>query len=475
LEILGEERRVSHRFPKIESLFSRAARTWPTSIFSLFSLFTPTPYNKRGIYAQPSKPQLPTPEASSDDSLPSLDTDISSSDPNDSTDATSDLDWAYPPTPPPLPSFEIPQITIQPQPTILEDPELELPALNLPLRQFEDLHVGSDAADELEKEIGERMGDNRNVPRDVDMKSVELDTHPCLTDHPTTNNDTNSNHGGEANTIPSVEVIITTPSTEEHDELDQEDPPLDNDQSEPQSPPYFDDEPRLIADHPPRTYYQGQLEAELRRILGRILAQMLPLTTLHFGSRVSYRAQHRLREVIPKHLFEMLFREYGSYAELAKSISTVREDQRNIPNRWQVHLPRLRRIRQLIVQYIHTAESLVKHHGYLDGLKEYVTQNNVEFWNTDPRGLLYYHENQYLYAFHRFLVDESYPDVALRTQRILQSTFEHSGDLWALVYTILGRLDPPSYEFELDCNFVPRTDDAANRKRAHFEQHERFP
>jgi len=201
---------------------------------------------------------------------------------------------------------------------------------------------------------------------------------------------------------------------------------------------------------------------------------MLPLTTLHFGSRTSHWAFHCLREVILKFQFDMLFREYGNYTELAKSISTIREDQHTIPNRWQVHLLRLCRIHQLIVQYIHTGESLVKHYGYLDGLKEYAVQANIEFWNAEPQGLLYYHEIQYLYALQHFLADKSYTKLISHTQRILQATFEHSGDLWALVYMILGRLDPPLYEFKLNCNFMPRTNNAANRKCAHFKQHEQF-
>jgi len=153
-----------------------------------------------------------------------------------------------------------------------------------------------------------------------------------------------------------------------------------------------------IPDHPPHTYYQGQLVAELRGILCKLLAHMLPLTTLHFGSCTSHWAFHHLREVIPKFQFDMLFREYGNYTELAKSISTVREDQCTIPNCWQVHLPQLHRIHQLIIQYIHAGESLVKHHGYLDRLKEYIAQANIEFWNAEPQGLLYYHEIQYLYT-----------------------------------------------------------------------------
>ena len=79
-------------------------------------LFMPSPYNKRGIYALRDIPQLPTPETSmDDDDMSSLEHDSDSSwDPNaSSTEAsTLDLDWVYPPTPPSLPSFEIPQITI---------------------------------------------------------------------------------------------------------------------------------------------------------------------------------------------------------------------------------------------------------------------------------------------------------------------------------------------------------------------------
>ena len=209
--------------------------------------------------------------------------------------------------------------------------------------------------------------------------------------------------------------------------------------------------------------------------MSRILAHVLPLISTRFSSRISFRAINRLREVIPQQQFDQFFREYGNYVELAKSISAVREDQRQVPNRWQVHLPRIRRIRQLITQYINDGDTLVKHHGYLDGLREYVVRHRIEFWDIETQGLLYHHEAQYLHALQQFLANESYSDLASRTQRLLQSRFEYSSDLWALVYTILGRLDPPSYELELDCNFEPRTDADAQAKRARFEELGRFP
>jgi hypothetical protein len=133
LEMLDEEHRVSLQFPKIESLFSRAARTWPASIFQIFASITPTPYNKLGIYARQDKSQLPTPESSTDDdNMPSLehDSDTSSLDPDVSSPDTLDLNWAYPPTPSPLPSFEIPQVTIQPLTAVPENPELSYQCLS---------------------------------------------------------------------------------------------------------------------------------------------------------------------------------------------------------------------------------------------------------------------------------------------------------------------------------------------------------
>ena len=156
-------------------MFSCAARTWPTSIFKTFA-----PAQFVQVFDDHSK-QLLTPESSTDDDdIPSLDTDISSSDPNSSTEVTLDDKWAYPPTPPPLPSLEIPQIAIQTLTSVPEDLELELPALDLPLQQFEDLQVDSNHTSKSGLEVAEKQPSN--VQGDVEMKSTEAETHPPSTE-----------------------------------------------------------------------------------------------------------------------------------------------------------------------------------------------------------------------------------------------------------------------------------------------------
>ena len=57
--------------------------------------------------------------------------------------------------------------------------------------------------------------------------------------------------------------------------------------------------------------------------MSRILAHVLPLISTRIGSRTSFRAIHRLHEVISQQEFDHFFREYGNYVELAKSISVV--------------------------------------------------------------------------------------------------------------------------------------------------------
>jgi len=171
----------------------------------------------------------------------------------------------------------------------------------------------------------------------------------------------------------------------------------------------YEDEGWVIGERPNRSYPQQYREHLMRRTIRRLTPQIMPLTSICFGSRMSCRTIGRLREAIPPPTFRRVFREFKNHAELADSICTVREDQRRIPNRWQNHLPRLQRVRQLITEYIDHAEELVKCHGHLDGLKEYAVTNRIEFWNADKQGngLLYTHEYEYLYALHRFRINES--------------------------------------------------------------------
>lgn len=136
LEGLGQEHQVSLQFPVLESLFSCAARTCPKSIFNMFATKQISLDNDNHDNLQ-----LPTPESSTDGSIPSLedDCDSSSLNLNVSSPNTSDYDWAYPLTPPPLPNLEVLQPAIELPDTMSKQPQFELPVIDLPLHQFEDL------------------------------------------------------------------------------------------------------------------------------------------------------------------------------------------------------------------------------------------------------------------------------------------------------------------------------------------------
>ena len=211
----------------------------------------------------------------------------------------------------------------------------------------------------------------------------------------------------------------------------------------------------------------------MSRLLSRLLSQFLPLTHLRFGSRKSLRPINRLREVIPQHVFRRYFREYRSYAALATSLSSVCEDQRKVPNRWQAELPRIKLIRKLVTECIEKAEQLLEVHGYIDGLKEYVVTHQIHSWENEQHtgGILYLHELQYFHALRQFFLLEDYAHFAPPIQRLLQGAFEYPNELWTLVYAVCEYIAPPSYEYELDCNFEPRQDEIANRKRAYIEEY----
>jgi hypothetical protein len=88
----------------------------------------------------------------------------------------------------------------------------------------------------------------------------------------------------------------------------------------------FDSEHWTINPNILRTAHQSESAAVMQMMLGRLLAHLLPLTTLRFGSRMSPRPINRLHEAIPKSQFLKFFQEYGSYANLANSLCSQWED-----------------------------------------------------------------------------------------------------------------------------------------------------
>src|SRR6266568_6105264 len=172
---------------------------------------------------------------------------------------------------------------------------------------------------------------------------------------------------------------------------------------------------------------------------------MLPLTAIRFGSRTMTRPTNNLPDFIKLGTFRELFLEFNDYDDLSKHVSSVREDQRRVRNRWQTYLPRLLQIRVLINEYISLAETLVADHSDYQGLREYAIFKKIEYWHAESRnGILHEHEAQYLYTFRHFLTDQQHYDLAKQTHQLLISRFEHASDLWTLVTTILDRLVPQS-------------------------------
>ena len=103
LEGIGKDGQVSLCLPFLKSLFLRAGRTWPTSVFNIFAPSTTVPLQMMTIPFNTFKYlDIPMPSSTTNDT--------------DELEST-DEEWMYPPT------------------------LLRLPHIELPFRQFEDLQV----------------------------------------------------------------------------------------------------------------------------------------------------------------------------------------------------------------------------------------------------------------------------------------------------------------------------------------------
>jgi hypothetical protein len=194
---------------------------------------------------------------------------------------------------------------------------------------------------------------------------------------------------------------------------------------------------------------------DLANTLSTLLSSILPLTAIRFGSQGSGRLHNNLSQYIDTTVFRDLFREFEDYDDLAKHVSRVRDNQHRVPNCWQCYFPRLLEIRRLLGSYLTQAEAFVKNHsGYRNGLREYALIADIDYWHAESgNGVLHAHEAQYLFVLCRFLTDQHHYELARKTHQLLTSRFEHASELWRLVTTILDRLEPPSYIYELDDSF----------------------
>ena len=201
--------------------------------------------------------------------------------------------------------------------------------------------------------------------------------------------------------------------------------------------------------HPP-SYLKCIIKVTLRRSMGKALANLVPLTAIRFGSRVSPRSTTKWAELIPLSQFQQLFPGINDYAHLEQFISTRRADYGRIPNRWQSQLTRIRRLRHLVYRVIQDAEHLVTNYGFPYGLRDFAV--GLEYWQAGltTNGLLYSHEARYLFVLDIFLTQVGIIDLAANARQILYARFDHPRDLWTLVDRVLINLDPPANHFDLD-------------------------
>ena len=432
LEGFGDEQQVSLRLPILEKLFARAGKDFPDSILGIF---VPDPFSVSSLLREP------TPSSTTDD--------------NDELSSTDD-EWMYPESPP------------------------HLTPLGLPLHGFDDLQVHSEDEPPLNDlietpaqadiDIPSTMNENHTTtPHFNDSPATEdlppaalfdaiqsvIHSLPFLPSNAPTMNEDHINYG-----VPNGSQI----NGDDHMETDANDPTSITEPTNQETLPAL---PRIAHEQPQRSPAHQECADDLESTLSALLAICLPLTAIRFGSRATERPINNLSKFITLEVLQQLFPEYDDYDDLAKHISRVREDQHRALNRWQNFLPQLLQIRQLLGQCTKQAETLVRcHSDYTDGLRQYACLTNIDFWHAEHgHGVLHKHEAQYFYTLSRFLTDLQHYSLAKRTHQLLACRYEHASELWSLVTTILDRLEPPSYYYELDSG---RHEDISAQRRETF-------
>ena len=319
LEGIGESTRVSLRLPVVEDLLARASRTWPGTIFSIFNSAEPP---------EPA-PLSPIPRRSNQYQFISI-TPTTQDDELSSTDN----DWIYPPTPPRLPSLEIPVIhqlenlrtDDSPPPGLIDNTALDLEIRRRIL--------------EKAKSQPEQMDDTQPSPPAIEYlddetlvgESADDIVRPSLVPGHSSNDESSPPSLQSA----SSSDISSTPASDRHLS-----PREDSPHGAPEEPPLgaLDDLSNIgfcpnpsalqvnVSDRQmtrPLSYFQRLHEVTLRRSMGKALANLAPVTAIRFGSRVSPRSTTKWAELIPPSQFFQFFPGFKSYDQLERLISTKR-------------------------------------------------------------------------------------------------------------------------------------------------------
>ena len=200
--------------------------------------------------------------------------------------------------------------------------------------------------------------------------------------------------------------------------------------------------------------------------MGKALANLVPVTAIRFGSRISPRSTTKWAELIPPSQFLQFFPGFKSYTDLERLISTRRANYGRIPNRWQSQLTRIRRLCHLVYRVIQDAEHLVISYGFAQGLRDFAV--GLDYWHAGltTNGLLQPREARYFYVLDIFLTQIGVIDLAANTRQLLYAWFDNPRDLWTLVHNVVHNLNLPADHFDLDrppgiaeCNLPDDIDD----------------
>jgi hypothetical protein len=440
LEGVGEGTRVSLRLPVVEDLLARASRTWPGTIFSIFN--STEPQEPAPLSPNPRRPNpyqfISITPTTQDDEL-----------------SSTDNDWIYPPTPPRLPSMELPvtrrledlHTDDSPPPGLIENTAEDLEIMRV------ELDKASAALNQPSPPAIEYLDDET-----LQGESTDEIVRPTLVLGQSTDNTSSPPPSQSAMSSD----ISSTPASDRHLSPRGYSPP-----GTPEEPPLgaLDDLSNVglcpnpfavqvnVSDRQmtrPLSYFQRLHEVTLRRSMGKALANLAPATAIRFGSRVSPRSTTKWAELIPPSQFLQFFPGFKSYAEIERLISTRRANYERIPNRWQSQLTRIRRLRHLVYRVIQDAEHLVISYGFTHGLRDFAV--GLDYWHAGltTNGLLHPREARYFYVLDIFLTQIGVIDLAANTRQLLYARFDNPRDLWTLVHNVVHSLDPPTDDFDLD-------------------------
>ena len=462
LEALGPEARVSLRFPLIEALFSRAARSWPNTPFGIF-LQPQTP----DVSSQPEPPipsvRLPTASPSS------IESECSSS---------PELDWQYPDSPKQLPELELPLLQLRTVHEVEENVAMETmeddtvvaspppDVLSSPIYVPHSPSLSFDDADKLEQQELDEISLLFRAPSKVsNLRGTS--TAPGYRENKTSSN-------SSSDSIPSLQTISSESTTSS----------LDDDLSsmelnvtmgsiaiDADSPTDIDDLskcPSLIHATTPLIYKLQMLEPTDPTLLPprynlkqRKVAQALSnrlydlmrildiLKNIRFDTRTSPRLEARWHEPIAPDKLSSIG--HTTYAGLEADISQTIGQGLSRPNHWQFHLARVIEVHKVINDILQISSELAILFGYQLGIRGFALKQQLDLSHVTHsfHGLLHSFEIDYISVLLFFLSNFKFAHHHRQLCPLLYTDLPKKVDLRTIIVKITDRLEPPHVHLAL--------------------------